>query len=147
RPCWTREQIPAGDHGRAASEHRREAAQHRAMAAELRRAELEACRGLGEDELSHSPFFHREDILEVAPARSDGELRGARVVFRRVAGLDAGWMRQAIFCHQRRAAALGYPARVMSYCPLMVSPTSVTVEETETTVTVTVRAARDEQAA
>jgi hypothetical protein len=139
--------MPLGAQRRAAIEHRREADRHRTIAASLRRAERESCTGLGEDERSHSPFFHREDILRVEPVLSGGALRGARVSFRRVPGLSAAWMRQALACHQSRAAALGYPATVMAYCPLMLAPTSVTVEETATALVVTLRADRDEQAA
>jgi len=72
---------------------------------------------------------------------------GARVLFRRVRGLDAGWMRRAVACHQARAAALGYPPRVMSYCPLMVAPTTATVEVSGDLIAVTITARRDEDAA
>jgi hypothetical protein len=38
---------------------------------------------------------------------------------------------------------MGYPAKVMSYCPLMIAPTSVTVEEFGGTIAVTIVARRD----
>ncbi len=147
RPCWTSDQRSSQDQLREAAEHRREAARHIEAAAALRKAERESCASLGKDELSHSPFYHRADILEVESVMAKGQVEGARVVFRRVPGLDAAWMRKAISCHQARAAALGYPPTIMSYCPLMIAPTGATVEETADTVTVTVRASRDEQAA
>lgn len=75
--------------------------------------------------------------------RVDGELHGARVVFGRVPGLDARWLRRAISCHQARAAAAGYSAKVMSYCPLMVAPTTVTVEDRGGAIAVTIIARRD----
>lgn len=143
RPCWTREEPPSRHHLDEARVQRKEAARHRAVAASMLRAEREACRGLGEDEMSHSPFFHREDILRVEEVRVDGELHGVRVLFARVPGLDAGWLRRAVVCHQARAAAMGYPAKEMSYCPLMVAPTSATIEDLGATVAVTLIARRD----
>ncbi|HEU5060817.1 MAG TPA: hypothetical protein VFU21_30010 [Kofleriaceae bacterium] len=143
RPCWTREEPPSRHHLDEARAQREEAARHRAVAASLLRAERSACKGLGEDEMSHSPFYHREDILRVDEVRVDGELHGARVLFAKVPGLNAGWLRRAIACHQARAAAMGYPTREMSYCPLMAAPTSATVEEYGGTIAVTVIARRD----
>lgn len=147
RPCWTAELSPSKHQLREAAEHRRQAAEHRAMAATLRRAERDACRGLGEDEMSHSPFYHRDDILGVEAVRRDGELRGARVVFRRVPGLTATWMRTALACHEARAAALGYATSVSTYDPLMVAPTSTAVEDLPNRIVVTVVAQREEEAA
>lgn len=147
RPCWTSETRQTGDRERDADEHRREAARHRKMAASLLRAERDACAGLGRDEISHSPFFHREDIARVDPVRSGGRVVGARVVFRRVRGLDSSWMRKAIDCHRARAAALGYPPREMTYCPLMAAPTEVAVDVRADQIAVTITARRDEDAA
>jgi hypothetical protein len=147
RPCWTGELRPAGALEREAMEHRREAARHRAIAGTLRRVERESCAGLGQADTSHSPFFHRDDIAAVDRIMVEGELRGARVLFRKVAGLDAPWMRRAIFCHQARAAAMGYAPDFMSYCPLMIAPTFVSVEETARGIEVSIRARRDVEAA
>jgi hypothetical protein len=143
RPCWTSEQSPSRHHLEEATAERREAARHRAVAASLRRTEREACAGLGDDEMSHSPFYHREDIVRVDEVRIDGELHGARVVFRQVPGLDAAWLRKSLRCHQARAEAMGYPPQVMSYCPVMVAPTSITVEDIGRVIVVTVVARRD----
>lgn len=143
RPCWTGEVFPSRNHLDEARAQREEAARHRMVAASLLRAERAACQGLGEDEVSHGPFFHREDILRVEEVRVDGELHGARVQFARVSGLDASWLRRAIVCQQARAAAMGYPAKQMSYCPLMVAPTTVAVEEFGGRVAVTIIARRD----
>jgi hypothetical protein len=147
RPCWSAEIRPTSDSERESSQHRRQAARHREEAAALWRAERQACAGLGQDEISHSPFFHRADIERVEPVRSGSRVLGARVLFRQVRGLDAAWMRKAIACHQARAAALGFPPRVMSYCPLMVAPTHATVEPRGDRISVTVTAERDEDAA
>jgi hypothetical protein len=142
RPCWTQEQRPARHHLDTARAERKESARHRAVAASLLRAERDACHGLGEDEISHSPFFHREDILRVDEVTVDGELHGARVVFAKVSGLDAAWMRRAVSCHQARAAAMGFPDKMMSYCPLMVAPTTVAVEDRGRSIAVTIIARR-----
>lgn len=80
---------------------RKEAARHRTVAASLLRAERAACQGLGEDEMSHSPFFHREDILRAEEV----------------------------------------------YCPLMIAPTTVTVEDLGGVIAVTVMARRDREIA
>lgn len=147
RPCWTGEQHPARFQLDEAELDRREAARHRAVAATMRRAERDACRGLGEAEVSHSPFFHRDDILRVEEVRVDGILRGARIIFRKVSGLDVAWMDRALFCHQARAAALGYDPRMMSYCPVMVAPTSYTVVEQRGEIVVTLAARGDQDVA
>jgi hypothetical protein len=143
RPCWTMETHPTADQRRAAAEHRRLAAHHRALAASLWRAESEACAGLGEDEISHSPFFHRDDILRVEPMREGDRVAGARVIFRKVRGLDTAWMRRAVACHQARAAAMGYPPESMSYCPLMAGPTRAAVVERGGEIAVTITASSD----
>ena len=143
RPCWTREQRPTREQLDEARALRQEAARHRSVAASMLRVEREACEGLGDDEMSHSPFAHREDILRVEELAIDGEVHGVRVVFGRVPGLEAGWLRRAISCHQARAAAMGYPAKVMSYCPLMVAPTRVTIEDLGGTIAVSIIARRD----
>jgi hypothetical protein len=143
RPCWTSEQRPSRHQLDEARTDREEAARHRSVAASMLRAEREACAGLGDDEMSHSPFFHKEDILRVDEVRVDGELHGARVLFQKVPGLDAPWLRRAIACHQARAAAMGYDPQVMSYCPLMVAPTTITVEAMGGITAVTIVARRD----
>jgi len=79
----------------------------------------------------------------VDEVRTGGELHGARVLFKKVPGLEVGWMRRAISCHQARAAAMGYSPTFMSYCPLMIAPTSVTVEDLGGLIAVTIAARRD----
>ena len=147
RPCWTSETSPSRHQLREAAEHRRQAAEHRAQAATLRRVEREACKGLGEDEMSHSPFYHRDDIVSVEPVRRAGVLRGVRVMFRQVPGLTATWMRRAVACHEARAAALGYSTKISPYDPLMVAPTSTVVEVLPGRIVVTVVAQHEEEAA
>ncbi|HKE16001.1 MAG TPA: hypothetical protein VKB80_14095 [Kofleriaceae bacterium] len=147
RPCWTSDIKPTSDSERAAALHRRQAIRHRDMAASLRRAERDACAGLGAAEIGQSPFFHREDIAGVEPVRDHGRIAGAVVLFRQVRGLDVDWMRKSIACHQARAAALGYPPRVTSYSPLMVAPARAQVDLRGHQIAVTITARRDEDAA
>ncbi|HWM87406.1 MAG TPA: hypothetical protein VNO33_16250 [Kofleriaceae bacterium] len=147
RPCWTAGTSGDSDEERSAADHRRLASRHRTMAAALWRAEQKACAGLPESEISQSPFIHREDVVRVEPLRAGQRAAGARVVFRAVRGLDATWMRRSVACHQARAAALGYPPQVMSYCPLMAAPTTASVEQRGGEITVTIRTERDEDGA
>ena len=143
RPCWTREQRPSRHHLDTARAEHEEAARHLAVAASMRRAEREACKGLGDDDMNHSPFFHREDILRVDEVRTGGELHGVRILFKKVPGLEVTWMRRAISCHQARAAAMGYSPTFMSYCPLMIAPTSATVDDVGGLIAVTIAARSD----
>ncbi len=147
RPCWTVNNNPTAHHKQAAEAHLRAAAEHRAQAAELLGAEKQSCRGMGEQEISHSPFYHREDILSVKPYREGRTLRGAVVVFRRVPGLTADWMRRAIACHQARAAVMGYSTTFMSYCPLMLQGVAASVDNTPAGIMVTLRSKNDVTAA
>jgi hypothetical protein len=140
RPCWTVESNPTDAAMRDVELHRREAARHREVAATLLKVEREACVGLGEDEISHSPFHHADDILLVEPVRRGGEVVGARAVFRRVEGLDADWMRRATACHHARAGVMGYSPTFQSYDPLSVPDISIAIDEVMTGVAVTITA-------
>jgi hypothetical protein len=60
-----------------------------------------------------------------------------------VPGLTVDWLREAIACHQARAAALGWPERHFPYDPTMVPGTAVTVEERGASILVVVRADDD----
>jgi hypothetical protein len=144
RPCWASHADP----DRTEAERlRNAAARHRAAAADLLGAEKRACAGLGEDEISHSPLWHREDILRVDPYVEDGMLRGARVLLAPVEGLSAAWLRQSFHCQQTRAAVLGYPASFNAYCPSSLRDVSVAVTAVEEGFVVTLRSPRDDVAA
>jgi hypothetical protein len=140
RPCWTVEQNPTTAHRKEALRLREEAARHRAQAAALRRAELTACAGLGEDEIAHSPFFHKDDIHSVTAYYEGDELRGVRVRFRAVPGLTVSWLDRAIRCHQARAAFMGYAPSFQPYCPLGAGPAAVEVTAVQGGILVTLRA-------
>ncbi len=139
RPCWSVETNPTAHHRQAAATHLHAAEVHRAKAAALLGAEKESCRGMGEEEISHTPFYHRDDILSVQPYREGKALRGVVVQFRQVPGLTADWMRRAIACHQARAAVMGYSPTFMSYCPLMLEGVAASVNATPDGVRVTLR--------
>ncbi len=147
KPCWTREQSPSEFHREIAARNRREAAEHRATAAALVAAEREACDGIGELELSHSPFSHTEDIALVEAYREQGVLRGARIAFRKVPGLSAAWLSRALYCHQTRAAVMGYSSTFMPDCPAMLPEVAVSVAESEDAIVVTLRAKQADAAA
>lgn len=131
RPCWTSVTNPTAHHLEDAERNRREAEAHRARAAALIGAEKRACAGLAPSSIDHSPFFHREDVLETEPVRDGNKIRGARALFARVPGLTADWLRRAASCHQARAAVMGYSPTFMPYCPLVVAPSKVTVTESD----------------
>lgn len=147
RPCWTREQSPSGFEREVAAKNRRDAANHRAAASSLLAAEREACRGIGEDELTHTPFFHAQDIASVTPYREHGELRGAQIEFRKIPGLTAAWLGRALHCHQARAAAFGFSPTFMPYCPAMLEDVAVAVHEESGAIVVILRSPRDDMAA
>ena len=67
---------------------------------QLERAAAEACASISAREQEHSPFAHRVELVRAEPVRERGELRGVRVVFAKVPGLDAAWLRADIACHQ-----------------------------------------------
>jgi hypothetical protein len=142
-PCWT-----ARDDARA-HEHRaeileRDARVHRATAKRLVDAERAACERLPASEISHTPSWHREDILSVEPLREGGPVRGARLVFRAVEGLTADWLRAAYACHQAQAAERGYDAGFMGYCPAMLSDSTIVVTDGVEGIAVEIRSDRDE---
>lgn len=145
RPCWTIER--GGDEAREAEAHRKEAARHRTAAAKLAGAERDACADLGENELSHSPFFHYSDLLSAAPTKKKNDVVGAHVVFRKVEGLDAAWLERALRCHQARAAVMGYSATFQPYCPLSVGPVDLTVADGTDGIGVTIAARKGTDAA
>lgn len=139
RPCWTSVTARTGDHERRARVHRDAARAHRTRAAELVDAERKACAGLARRDIDYSPFYHREDVDSVEAYREGAQVRGARIVFRKVRGLSVPWLRRAVACHQARAAVMGYAHTFMGYCPLMVGPVQVSVAEHARGIEVVIR--------
>lgn len=138
KPCWTRaEQNDA--YLRAAEANREAAREHRAWAKLLLELEETACKDLGEIERETSPFVRRPDIVSVEEYREGKALMGARITFRKVKGLSKAWLTKSIGCHQARAAKLGFPREFMPHCPLALKHTSTSIDETEDTVTATLR--------
>ncbi len=125
KPCWRTDDGEA--HRRAAQRNLREAAEHRASAAALLGAERRACAGVGADEVAHGLFFHVDDMVRVEPYRVAGALRGVRVVFARVPGLDVDWVWRAATCEQARAAVMGHRPTFQSYSPLSLPDVRVRV--------------------
>ena len=126
-PCWTSTANPTQKHAADAESHKEMAAKHRAAAGALAQAEATACNGIDPEDRDESPFFHREDIVSVAPADrtvSQGKqtrsvAAGATIKFRAVPMLTAEWLQHEINCHLARAAAVGFEMPEMNYCPLM----------------------------
>ncbi len=147
RPCWT-QQGDSGDwHRKEEKRHRKEAAEHRRMAEVLVAAEARACAELGKTEISQSPLTRRQDILRVEPLYAGKELQGVTLIMRKVPGLSGSWLKRSLACHSARAAALGYPSKFMSECPMSLPGTSAEVKETAEGFSVSIRAKRGEIAA
>jgi hypothetical protein len=145
-PCWTARSA-AREHEQRAARLQRDARRHRATARHLLAVEDRTCAPLPAAERDHSPSWHRDDIIEVEPVRRDGHLEGARLRFRKVAGLDAAWLRTAYDCARARAAVHGYDPELASYCPAVLEDVRVDVEDGGHTLVVTVRSDRSEIAA
>jgi len=145
-PCWTAEPAAAERHRAEAERLRDEAAGHRARARALREAEQASCARMAPADLEHTPFAHLEDVATVVAELEGDRLRGARIQFDVVPGLTEPWLREALACHQARAAALAYDPTYMSYDPSVVAGAEVTVEADPAGVVVTI-VARDDAAA
>lgn len=139
RPCWSTSPGERLHRRRVAAQLRAHAARHRAAARALRAAERAACAGLPDDELDHTPFAHRGDLAAVDPVVDGDRVRGARIEFRPVAGLDAAWLSAAIACHRARAAALGWSPRLFGYDPTLLPGATSTVRQRGAAVEVDVR--------
>jgi hypothetical protein len=146
-PCWTSHASERSMHLSRAASLRHDARKHRAVAASLIEAERAACAGLPATERDHSPSWHRDDITAAEPVRDGGPVRGARVTFRKVAGLSVEWLRSAYTCHQAQAAALGFDPTAMSYCPATLPDVTIDVTEDTDGYVVTFTSARDDVAA
>ncbi len=147
RPCWTGVASPTEQHRKQAERQRKTAAKYRARAEQLVAAEGRSCAGLGEAEVSRSPLTRADDVVRVDALRESDGLVGARVVLRRVPGLTVAWLRRSLACHQARAAALGYPAKFMSDCPMTLPDVTVEVEEVDDGIEVRIRADNEDTAA
>lgn len=146
-PCWSYDQSRTAAHQQRAEELRAEARRHRASARKLIEVERTVCAPLSEDELSRTPFFHRDDIATAEPVRDGDRVIGATITFKPVPGLGAAWMKVAIACHQARAATLGYPATYMSYDPTLLEHARFDAADRDGRVVVTVTASDDVDAA
>lgn len=147
RPCFTTHANPAHDHEGHTQVHRRAAEEHRSQLSAMLRAERDACAGLGRDEVSHSPFYHREDIASVEPILENGVVRGARVTFKPVKGLSVAWLEKSTGCHLARAAVMGFSTTFQSYCPLMLESVTAKAAATPAGLVVEIRAKKDDMAA
>lgn len=137
-PCWSPTDNRSA-HLHRAADLRRDARKHRAMAARLIEAERAACDQLPEAERDHSPSWHRGDITGVETVRAGHYIVGARLVFRKIEGLSVDWLRTAYACHQAQAAAEGYDATFMPYCPAGLPDVSIDVTERSDGYVVTFR--------
>ncbi len=139
-PCWNGEEEAAMRHLDAAEHERRAAELERHAAEQLVDAERVACAKVAPEEREHSPFAHRKEIDAVIPERAGRELHGVRIVFGRVRGLTAQWMRDSIACQQARWTMWGKDPAVMPYDPTLVVGVQTTVLDLDGQVVVLVTA-------
>jgi hypothetical protein len=91
----------------------------------LREAEDSVCAGMADDDRDVSPFFYRQDIVDVQPLRAPagsrpGRLEGTVVTFRRVEGLTPQRLQRLLDCQIARDTALEYVMPETPWCPLAV---------------------------
>jgi hypothetical protein len=139
-PCWTTETDAIQRHRSAATRLRADARTHRALARQLVGAAREACESLPENELVFSPFAHADDIRSVEAVVEGDRVRGARIRFEPVAGLDAAWLRRALVCHQALAALSGFTPTYMPESPAAVADAEITAVDTAAGPEVVIRA-------
>lgn len=128
-PCWAGEASAIRRERAHAAQLRTDARRHRIQAREMVLSQQKWCAGLPEAELDHSPFDHREDLRGVQAELEGDRLRGARIFFRQVPGLDAEWMMKTLACHQAIASAEGYDSPHLAACPSAVQGAKTTVRE------------------
>lgn len=137
-PCWTQAERNAS-YLRDAEANRRAAADHRRWARALTAMEDQACSKLSREEREISPLSRQPDILAVEEYREGGQLLGAKITVRKVKGLGKEWLTASVACHQARAAELGYDEKYMPLSPLALPKTSVSINEEDDSLVVTVR--------
>jgi hypothetical protein len=128
--CWSTPHATgeAGWDLRLAAENRQAAEEHRRVSTELRDAEALACVGVSEQDMTVSPFAHRDDIVDVQLITGpSGVVVGARVRFHELEKLSVEWLQHVVDCHLARDSALGHVVPELSYCPLVPRGASATV--------------------
>jgi len=119
--CWTstRTSGAASSELMRAATERDAAAQHRRVSQALRDAETMACAGISQEDMTHSPFAHRDDIVDAQVIEGPAGVLGARVRFHELSNLTADWLQHVVDCHVARDNALGHEVPEMGYCPLV----------------------------
>lgn len=145
-PCWDPVEEHAQRERAAARREDKLARQERRAAAALVETKVDACRGISEAEMGHSPFAHRHAIASAIPHEVAGAMRGVRIVFKPVPGLTQGWLEQAIACHRAEFERLGEPPTYLSDDPTLVRGAVATVSSHRGHLEVVVET-RDEVAA
>ncbi len=134
--AWAARIAPTPEQAAQAQALREAARSHRIASPAVRAAESSACAGLGGDDRDVTPFFYRDDIVDVQPLRGHdgalpGRLEGAVVIFRRVEGLSPGRLQRLVECQVARDAALDYRVPEVEWCPLAVPGTLAWVTDSE----------------
>jgi len=137
-PCWDT-RFAAVPHQRfLANRELLAAEQDLALAATMAEAERDACGGLSEENLEHSPLSRSDHVAYIVRLVDGDEVRGVRVVLEPDPELEARWVAKRIACHRARFAMIGKNPRYMPRDPTLVADTRVTVTERDGRVEVTV---------
>ena len=137
-PCWSTLIGTSDVHRLHAEELRRDAMRHRRVAAKLLDAQRNACAAVPPEEQTHTPTWHRDDIVRVAEIAADGHPIGARLEFRHVPGLTSEKLQHLYDCMRARAAVVGFDPTFMSYCPAMLPHVKVVVVDNADTFDVAI---------
>lgn len=133
---WSARIAPTSKQAADLAVLRAAAQSHRTASPAVRVAERAACAGMGDDDRDVTPFFYRDDIMDVQPLRAadgtlPGRLEGAVVTFRRLEGLSAERLQRLVYCQIARNAALEYRVPEVEWCPLAVRGALARVSDTE----------------
>jgi hypothetical protein len=125
RISWSARIAPTAEEISLLASLRAAARTHRLESPAFREAERAACADLSDDDRDVSPFFYRDEIVDVQPLRAPGgselgPLEGTVVTFRRVEGLTVGRLQRLMDCQVARDAALDDSAPETTWCPLAV---------------------------
>ena len=105
-----------------------------------------ACDAVPLRERTHSPLAHKRAIDRIEPIYDEGQLAGVRVVFKRVRGLNAEWVRRGIACQRARWAVVANEPGFSPSDPTLVEGADANVIERDGRVEVIITAETPDRA-
>ena len=137
-PCWSTLIGTRDVHRIHAEELRRDAMRHRRIAGNLLAVEGTACATVAPEQQTHTPTWHRDDIVRVVEIAKDGHPVGVHLDFRHVPGLTSAKLQKIYECMRARAAVVGFDPSFMSYCPAMLPHVKVAVVDSADAIDVSI---------